>query len=458
MGAECRLISIVGAGLLVLGSCGSKDDGAKNKPTPTPPPAPRQVEAPPPIRKDPAQVLQEARDAATKVRAIAYAAAVGRAGSDTPAHRGNVTAVRAEAGGWLLNIKGGSDRSEKQAAGNEPTDGASEQDPKAEPAASGENPIEIGYDGANVRSIRNEDKVVFEKVVLEWEDLLEFLDGQGAKALLAWEIMGEQPLEAASNATFEGQETIGGELCDIVQIPIGESAEGAPAKCVRYSFAVSDRLPRRIVRSDGDAPILTLTELVTDSDVPGAVYALPTPSGFRIRDPDAGKPRDVVSNVKSKILGDPENRVEMSMSPLKIGDEAPAWELKDASGKAVSLADFKGKIVVMDFWGTWCGWCVKAMPAIEQVHQKYKHKGVVVLGMNTENDPNADPAGFMRRNNYTYGLILKAETITQKYKVFGFPTLYVIDGTGKVIGAESGYSPDLAEKLSKIIDEASPKT
>ncbi|CAG1010175.1 Thiol-disulfide oxidoreductase ResA [Phycisphaerales bacterium] len=433
--------------VLFLGACDSKDDPSKSKP-PTiaaaPKPQPKPAE---PIKKDPAQVMQEARDAATKVRAIGYSAAVTRAGSDQAVLKGNVAAVRAEAGGWLLHLKGSSERADKPAAA------------PADSGSFGANPFEIGYDGANARSIREEDKVVFEKVILEWEDLLDFLQDQNTRPLVAWEIMSEKPLEAATGATFEGQETIGGELCDIILVPHAAPQADAPARGTRYSFAVSDRLPRRIVRSEGENPVLTMSEFVTNSDVPGAVYALPTPNGFRIRDPDAGKPRnaDAVTAVKTRILGDPENRLDMATTSLKIGDEAPAWELKDASGKVVSLADYKGKIVVMDFWGTWCGWCVKAMPAIEQVHQKYKGKGVVVLGMNTENDPNADPAGFMRRNNFTYGLILNAEKITQKYKVFGFPTLYVIDGKGKVVGAESGFSPDLADKLSAVIDDAMPK-
>ncbi|GJQ30091.1 MAG: hypothetical protein HBSAPP03_19750 [Phycisphaerae bacterium] len=407
------------------------------KPAPAPTPAPSPAE-PPKVRKDPAQVLSAARAAVEKVQVLSYTGAFVGPGGGEPSAKGEVTATRAEAGGWMMHVKGTGVRS-------------------GEGGVAGKSkPFEIGYDGATARSIAEEDSVVYETSAFEWDELLAFMTAQGARPIVAWEVFGEDVLPGADiTLAFEGQETLDGVLCDVVRV---RPPEGASGPGVRYALGVSDSLPRRIERVGADAGTLTLTSVRTGPDVLSAVYALPTPTGYRIRDPGRAGAKVAGGDVdKGSLLGDPEKKLQASMQPLKVGDAAPAWELKDASGKTVSLADFKGKVVVLDFWGTWCVWCVKAMPAIEAVHKKYADRGVVVLGMNTENDPDADPAGFMKRNNFTYGLVLNAEKITKAYKVLGYPQLYVVGPDGTIVGVEQGYSPDLEEKLSKIIDAALPK-
>jgi thiol-disulfide isomerase/thioredoxin len=430
----------------------------------------------PGVRKDAKAVLNEARAAMGAVQALSYEAKVTGAPGG-PTYEAVVSAKRAEVGGWLLYTKGTATAS--AGAGGE--SGAART-------------FEIGYDAANARSVREDERVVYEKTVLEWEDLETFLGTQGARPVVAWEVMGESVLEkGADKAVYEGQETIGGEVCDVVFVPDAEAAAQAPgapgrtgqqpnqqpgrqpapqpnrpgtgpasapgqgaaneAKGVRYAFAVSDRLARRIERVGmaGGTQRLEMSKVAKDGAAVAGVYALPIPSGYRIRDPDAARARDGGPTPR-RILGDPENRQSRPAGPLAVGAEAPAFDLKDPSGKPVKLADFAGKVVVLDFWGTWCGWCVKAMPMIEKVHQRYKDKGVVVIGMNTENDPRADPAGFMRRNKYTYRLALNAEKVTREYQVTGYPLLYVVGKDGKIAAVEVGYSDDLDKKLSEVID------
>lgn len=447
----CRktLAVALAAGVFALPAC--EDTAPPKKPAPvtaTPKPTP------PPVKKDPAVVLAEARAAIGKVRAVSYNASAVRAKGGEVIATGEVTATRAEAGGWMLHTKGTS-QGKADAAPVATGEGTPEAPAKAAPPKTV--PFEIGYDGATARSVKQEDQIVFETSAFEWDELLEFLTAQGARPIIAWEIFAEDALPGDdARLAFDGQETVDGTLCDLVSI---RPAEGTAGPAAQYAIAVSDRLPRRITRVGDDAGIVELKSVRTDGDVFSAVYSLPTPTGFRIRDPGRAlvKIGDAPAKEKGTLLGDPENRVQAAMEPMKVGDVAPAWELKDAAGKNVTLADFKGKVLVMDFWGTWCGWCVKAMPALEAVHKKYQGKGVVVLGLNTENSPSADPAGFMRRNNFTYGLVLNAEKITKTYKVFGYPQLYVVGPDGTIVGSEQGYSPDLEEKLSKIIDAVLPK-
>ena len=133
---------------------------------------------------------------------------------------------------------------------------------------------------------------------------------------------------------------------------------------------------------------------------------------------------------------------------LAIGDVAPNWTLIDPKGKTHSLSDYRGKVVVLDFWATWCSKCAKLMPVLEKVHQKYKNKGVVVLGVNAWET--GDPVSVMHQKGMTYKVLLKGEEMAPAYGVGSVPAIYVIGVDGKVIyfqaGAEEKGLPDVIEK------------
>lgn len=141
-----------------------------------------------------------------------------------------------------------------------------------------------------------------------------------------------------------------------------------------------------------------------------------------------------------------------SKSP-KVGDVAPDWTAKDAEGKEHKLSEYKGKIVVMDFWATWCHWCIKGMPAVQKIHEKYADKGVVVLGMDCkESGAKADPVAFMKDKKYTYPIMVRADAAANTYGVGGIPDMYVIGPDGKVLMHEIGYHENAEAELSKLID------
>jgi peroxiredoxin len=397
-------------------------------PVPAPPPPSPVSAAPEAPRVDAPGVLRESREVIAGVGAISFTLRVVQPGGIVRVE-GQASARRAEAGGWLLHLRGT----------------VHEQDGTG---ATRQRPFEVAYDGLTARSVRAEDRVVLEATAEEWFELAAFLDAQIAPGASLGEVLGEFPLPGdEANARFEKREEVAGVECDII-VPGG--AQGGAT--VRYALATGDRLPRRIERDDGS--IIELAQVRIDSDATGSVYALQVPRGFRVR--EAG----VMPRRRDMRRGGPPGGEEVEPldddvpRPLQVGDEAPSWELKDASGNLVRLTDYRGKVVVMDFWGTWCGWCIKAMPAMERVHRRYKDRGVVVLGMNTEFDPGADPGEFMKRNNCTYGLILNAEKITKQYGVVGFPQMYVIGRDGRIAACEIGYRADIEERLSGVIDKA----
>ena len=141
---------------------------------------------------------------------------------------------------------------------------------------------------------------------------------------------------------------------------------------------------------------------------------------------------------------------------LTIGSKAPEWSLPAPGGKTISLNALKGKVVLLDFWGTWCVPCLKAMPEIQAIHERFKGKNVEIIGVSVEPEKAADPAAYMKKKNYTYALALDGKMITKEYKVSIYPTIYLIDKNGIIIHAEYGgnrenFKEDLISRIEKAL-------
>ena len=135
---------------------------------------------------------------------------------------------------------------------------------------------------------------------------------------------------------------------------------------------------------------------------------------------------------------------------LPLGSAAPPWTLKDASGRVVRSSDFRGKLVVMDFWATWCVPCHIVMPQLEDLHREFSSRGVVVVGISTS-EQGGDPAQLMKDRGYTYPLLLNGESISEQYHVVGMPVLYVVDGDGRILHAEVGAEKSAAAPRRAVI-------
>ncbi|MBI1325669.1 redoxin domain-containing protein [bacterium] len=145
---------------------------------------------------------------------------------------------------------------------------------------------------------------------------------------------------------------------------------------------------------------------------------------------------------------------EMPRLNAEVGKPAIAFSLKTPEGKEVTLESLKGRIVVLDFWATWCGPCKLAMPSLQKLHEKYADKPVSIIGVNCmEQDPD-EAVKYTKKEKFTYMQLLQGDDLAQEYGVSGIPTLIVIDAEGKVLGSEIGFSPELEKKLSARIDKA----
>ena len=139
--------------------------------------------------------------------------------------------------------------------------------------------------------------------------------------------------------------------------------------------------------------------------------------------------------------------------PTLVGSPAPDFTVEDADRK-VALHDLKGKIVVLNFWATWCPPCVEEMPSLVKMQQQMKNRNVVVLAVSVDDDERSYHS-FLKKHNVD---LLTVRDPRQKsnelYGTFKFPETYIIDQSGvlrrKFIGAVDWTRPDVIEYLNKL--------
>jgi cytochrome c biogenesis protein CcmG, thiol:disulfide interchange protein DsbE len=123
----------------------------------------------------------------------------------------------------------------------------------------------------------------------------------------------------------------------------------------------------------------------------------------------------------------------------ELNREAPAFDLQELGGGTISLADYQGQVVLLNFWGTWCEPCKRELPALEQAHQRYGEQGLAVIGVNlthnerTQGGSEATIQAFLEQFGVTYPNVLDEQgEVTNAYRVFPLPTSFFIDGTGRI--------------------------
>ncbi|HKP98163.1 MAG TPA: redoxin domain-containing protein [Fibrobacteria bacterium] len=132
-----------------------------------------------------------------------------------------------------------------------------------------------------------------------------------------------------------------------------------------------------------------------------------------------------------------------SITRMLVGSPAPALDGKYYSGDAGSLSKNKGKVVLLDFWATWCGPCRATIPALDAVYKKYRDKGLEVIGISSENLE--DLKAFQAAGKQGYPLFNDVgQLTTRQYQAYAYPTLVVIDRQGIIQRIEVGAHPQAA--------------
>lgn len=147
-----------------------------------------------------------------------------------------------------------------------------------------------------------------------------------------------------------------------------------------------------------------------------------------------------------------------SPAQSEVEQAAPDFSLLDLNGRTHNLFDYKGKVVVLNFWASWCGECIKEMPSLNTLHEQMKNRDVVVLGISIDRSGTA-AGDIAAREKITYPILLdnKGKVFVKKFTVIGLPTTFIIDRKGVVRevlrGRTDFASKSVIDKIQTILDK-----
>ena len=178
-----------------------------------------------------------------------------------------------------------------------------------------------------------------------------------------------------------------------------------------------------------------LPVLVSVAFVAGTIACSPK------KDPEPPKPK--VTNASGAAAS-------VAMALPKMG-RAPSWKLQDIDGKTVTSEDFKGKVVVVDFWATWCGPCREEIPGYVAMMKKYGKDGLVIVGISVDQGGPEVVKPFSQRYGMNYPLVMADEAVIAAFGgIEAYPTTFLIDRDGQVRDRKIGME-ESAEYEKKVL-------
>ncbi|MCX8118216.1 MAG: TlpA family protein disulfide reductase [Desulfobacterota bacterium] len=140
-------------------------------------------------------------------------------------------------------------------------------------------------------------------------------------------------------------------------------------------------------------------------------------------------------------------------------DQAPNFSLRTLNGQQITLSDLKGKVVLLDFWATWCGPCRESIPHLVRLYRNYQEKGFELIGMSKDRSEDIEVVRkYVRTMEIPYPIILTPDEVARKYRVTGLPTTVLIDRKGvirqRIVGFNSAIGQQIDSKVEELIAES----
>ena len=164
--------------------------------------------------------------------------------------------------------------------------------------------------------------------------------------------------------------------------------------------------------------------------------------------------KDFPDSKQAKLLKE-QAAIKKLRGSLADGAKFPDFDVKDTAGQPLSIADYKGKVVLLDFWATWCGPCVHELPNLMKAYEAYHSKGFEIIGISLDQDKQK-LANFIKEKKMTWrqyfdGLLWQNK-LAMKYGITGIPASFLLDGQGTIIGHDlRGEALDQA--VAKALDK-----
>ncbi|HVU46175.1 MAG TPA: TlpA disulfide reductase family protein [Terracidiphilus sp.] len=175
--------------------------------------------------------------------------------------------------------------------------------------------------------------------------------------------------------------------------------------------------------------------------------------------------RVLANAARGELVADPAGGAAIYVSPLK-GKMAPAFALEDMNGKKVSLAGYRGKAVLINFWATWCAPCKIETPWLVELRNKYAAQGFEILGVDTEGDDlkaddtagwtknKAEVAKFVQQEKIPYPILINGDSISTPYGGLDeLPTSFFVNRKGTIVAAQLGLTSesDIESNIKKAL-------
>lgn len=161
----------------------------------------------------------------------------------------------------------------------------------------------------------------------------------------------------------------------------------------------------------------------------------------------------VVSQAESTAL---KETLVAERGVVKVGDEAPNFQLRDLAGNVVSLSQLRGKVVLLNFWATWCGPCRVEMPAMEQLYRTFSRKEFEILAVSTDPQGAVVTRPFQQEMGFTFPILHDSEyRVGLTYGARTLPMTFMVDRQGvirqKIFGARDWDSPEARELVQALM-------